>query len=62
MGSHHTAKDIDTPEFRIVWDADLLVNIPDEHADLEGEAMKIFITEIFRIETGRRIANRVFLE
>ncbi len=28
VGSHHSAGDIDTPEFRIVWDADWLVNIP----------------------------------
>jgi len=30
IANHHSAKDIDTLEFKILWDADWLVNIPDE--------------------------------
>ena len=33
IANHHSAKDIDTIEFRIVWDADWLVNIPVEFPD-----------------------------
>jgi len=62
VGSHHSAKDIDDPEFRIVWDADLLVNVPDEHANLKGDEMKSFISKVFRTDSGRRIANEAFLE
>lgn len=31
VGSHHSAKDIDTPEFRIIWNSDRLVNLKDEY-------------------------------
>ncbi len=33
VGSHHSARDIDTIEFRIIWDADALVNLADEEKD-----------------------------
>ena len=33
IANHHSAKDIDTIEFRIIWDADWLVNIPVEFPD-----------------------------
>ncbi len=35
VGSHHSAKGIDTPEFRIVWIADQLVNQKRDHEDPE---------------------------
>ncbi len=35
VGSHHSAKDIDTREFRIVWIADQLVNQKRDHQDQE---------------------------
>ncbi len=33
VGSHHSGDDIDTPEFRILWDADLLVNLEEARSD-----------------------------
>jgi hypothetical protein len=33
VGSHHSARDIDTVEFRTIWDADALVNLADEERD-----------------------------
>ena len=62
VGSHHSARDIDSPEFRIVWDADWLVNIPTERGDLEGQRLAQFIDKTFRTATGRRIAEETFLQ
>ncbi len=36
VGSHHSAKGIETPEFRIVWIADRLVNQKRDHRDEES--------------------------
>jgi len=62
VGSHHSARDIDTLEFRIVWDADWLVNIPEEHAGKTKEDLAKLIARVFRTATGRRLAEKMFLE
>jgi HD superfamily phosphodiesterase/DNA-directed RNA polymerase subunit RPC12/RpoP len=61
VGSHHSAGDIDTPEFRIVWDADWLVNIPEDYADRDPARLRDLVARVFRTATGRQIATRVFL-
>ncbi len=61
IGSHHSANDIDTPEFRIIWDADWLVNIPDEHPDADADQLKKLVARIFRTEAGRQLAKTRFL-
>ena len=61
VGSHHSAGDIDTREFRIVWDADWLVNIPDEHAGAGQEKLARLIARVFKTRCGRSLAERLFL-
>ena len=61
VGSHHSAKDIDTREFRIVWDADWLVNIPDEHAGASREKLAKLIARVFKTKRGRSLAEELFL-
>ena len=58
----HSAGDIDTPEFRIVWDADWLVNIPDEFDISDGTRISELIEEVFKTDRGKRIAETLFLE
>ena len=60
VANHHSAKDIDTPEFRIVWDADWLVNIPDEFDTSNEARIARLIDRVFKTEGGRRLAGRVF--
>ena len=60
VGSHHSAKDIDTIEFRILWDADWLVNIPEEHKDLTDEQLKNLAGRVFKTKTGRALAEELF--
>ena len=62
IANHHSARDIDTPEFRIVRDADWLANIPEEFDTSDEGRMSELIEKVFRIERGRRIAEGLFLE
>jgi len=62
IANHHRAKDINTLEFRILWDADWLVNIPVELPNIGREKLKKLIDKLFKTNTGRRIAVELFLE
>jgi hypothetical protein len=61
IANHHSAKNIDTIEFRVIWDADWLVNIPDECGAMNRNKLKEFISRIFKTDTGRRIAKELYL-
>jgi hypothetical protein len=61
VGSHHSAKDIDTIEFRIIWDADALVNLADEGPPRTRDQWKKKIEKVFRTATGKETAGRIFL-
>lgn len=61
VGSHHTAGKMDTPEFRTVWDADWLVNIPDEHATADRKKLARLVDRVFKTEKGRKLAEELFL-
>ncbi len=62
VANHHSAKDINTPEFKIVWDADWLVNIPEEFAEIDKEKLRKLIDKTFKTKQGRQIAVKLFLE
>lgn len=61
IANHHSAKDIDTTEFRILWDADWLVNLPDEFPDKKGEELERFIDKVFKTKTGNSLARSLYL-
>jgi len=61
IANHHSAREIDTVEFRCVWDADQLVNIPEEHAGATSEELRRIVQTIFKTEHGRTLAHRTFL-
>lgn len=56
VATHHSAGRLDTPEFRIVWDADRLANRDDEVGSKSPEATRAFIAKAYRTETGRAMA------
>ena len=62
VGSHHSGSDIDTQEFRILWDADWLVNIPDEFADSNKDELKGIIGRIFKTRSGKKKAYQLYIE
>ncbi|UCF43166.1 MAG: HD domain-containing protein [Planctomycetota bacterium] len=61
IASHHSARDIDTIEFNVVWDADRLVDIPAEFTGASKEELKQIIGKTFRTCAGRRIALELFV-
>jgi putative nucleotidyltransferase with HDIG domain len=62
IANHHSARDIDTIEFRIVRDSDQLVNIQDELSSASKDKLSRFIDRIFKTKTGHQIAVKSFVE
>jgi len=62
IANHHSAKDIDTIEFRIIWDADWLVNIPQDFADAGKKKLRQLIDKTFKTTRGRQIAVESFIK
>jgi putative nucleotidyltransferase with HDIG domain len=62
IANHHSGKDIDTSEFKIIWDADWLVNIPVEFSDIGKEKLQKLIDRVFRTDKGLKIAEELFLK
>lgn len=59
IANHHCAKNIDTPEFRMIWDADWLVNIPDEF-DINDKNKMRSLLQIFKTQPGLTLAKKTF--
>ncbi|MBM3471618.1 MAG: HD domain-containing protein [Armatimonadetes bacterium] len=57
IGSNHSARDVDTPEFRILWDADRLASIPDECGGKTPEEARILVERFYRTATGCAIGQ-----
>ena len=65
VANHHSDQDpeiVNTIEFKILWDADWLVNFPGRHRDRTVGEKEQAIEEIFKTETGKRFARQMFLE
>lgn len=60
IASHHSPGEVDTLNFKILYDADWLVNLKDEY-DLEGEKLARVIDRVFLTETGKDIARTIYL-
>ena len=61
IANHHSAKNIDTLEFRIIWDADNLVNFKEVVNNMDREQIRRSINKLFKTNTGRRKAEELFL-
>jgi hypothetical protein len=61
IGSHHSPGEVDTDNFRIIWDADWLVNLGDEFDLRDSEKTRGMIAKIFQTVTGKGIAERIYL-
>jgi putative nucleotidyltransferase with HDIG domain len=62
IANHHTLKDIDTTEFRIVLDADRLVNITEDYPDANEDKLQEIIGNKFKTHEGYSIAKKLFLK
>lgn len=62
IANHHSGKNIDTLEFRIIWDADWLTNIPDDFPDADRAELQKMIDTVFKTSKGRQIATETFIK
>ncbi len=61
VGNHHTPAGVDSPEFRILWDADALVNLADVTADKQPYAVESILNKSMVTEAGYRLAKKRYL-
>jgi hypothetical protein len=61
VADHHSAKFMDTVEFRVLWDADWLVNIPNWYAGAGREKIRQVVEKVFKTDKGRAMAREIFL-
>jgi putative nucleotidyltransferase with HDIG domain len=62
IADHHSAKFMDTIEFRVLWDADWLVNIPSWYKDAGIEKIRKVVKRVFKTDKGRALAQNIYLE
>ena len=58
VGHHHTYTDVEGMDYRILLEADFLVNLHEEKEPMEG--IKKAYDEIFRTEAGKQIVKTMF--
>jgi HD superfamily phosphodiesterase len=61
IGSHHTPAAIDSPEFRILWDADALVNLAEVLPAKSPDKIRSILEKCMVTEPGFRRAITLFL-
>lgn len=62
IASHHSPGEIDTLNFKIIWDADWLVNLQDEYDISDRKKLKGIIDKVFITDSGKAIAKGIYLD
>ncbi|MBP3475862.1 MAG: HD domain-containing protein [Lachnospiraceae bacterium] len=58
VAHHHTYDQVDNMDYRILLEADALVNLCEDH--LPADAVDTMLHKVFRTETGTRICRTIF--
>lgn len=61
IANHHSAKDkptVETKEFKVIWDADWLINFPETYPDIEPLKKAELIKSIFKTQKGFKLAKQ----
>ncbi|MCB2183505.1 MAG: HD domain-containing protein [Desulfobulbaceae bacterium] len=63
IGHHHSPREEETLNFKVLYDADLIVNLDDKQKESPSprEHLEKIINKSFLTDTGRKIAREVFL-
>ena len=61
IASHHSPGEIDTLNFKIIWDADWLVNLGDEYNIEDKKKLEKLINKIFSTKSGNKIGKSIYL-
>ena len=61
VGNHHCARGMNSIEFCCLWDADRLVNIPEECRSMDKTKLESFIDKVFRTKSGKEMAKQLYI-
>jgi HD superfamily phosphodiesterase len=61
IANHHSPGKIDTKNFKVLYDADWLVNLADEYDISDKSKLANIIEKVFLTETGKKIAQEIYL-
>ena len=61
IGHHHSPGEMDTDNFRVLYDADWLVNLGDEVGVGDKGKLKESIEKVFLTRAGKELAGKVYL-
>lgn len=61
VGAHHTPAGVPSPNFAILWDADMIVNLGDEMPDASPEKLSSIIEKSIKTDTGKRLAKQLLI-
>jgi len=62
IASHHSPGEVESDNFRLLWDADWLVNFGEELTLPDDRARRKAISEIFLTPTGKKVAAEIYLD
>ena len=60
IASHHSPGEVETDNFRIIWDSDWLVNLGEECDLADREKINGIIGKTFMTGTGKRVAEEIY--
>ena len=61
IASHHSPGEVNTLNFKILWDADWLVNLKDEYDIRNKKKLGMIIEKVFMTKTGKTKARKFYL-
>lgn len=64
IGHHHTSRPEETINFKVLYDADLIVNLEEKYSaePVQGERLEKILNASFLTESGRRIGKKALLK
>lgn len=61
IAHHHSLGKIDTQNFKILYDADWLVNLRDEYGIQNRNKLSNIIDRVFQTQSGKALATEIYL-
>lgn len=62
IACHHSPGKVDTRNFKVLYDADMLVNLKDEAGTQDKPKLEALIAKVFLTATGKNLAQREYLQ
>lgn len=62
IAHHHSPGKINTPNFKILYDADWLVNLRDEYDIRDEKKLSSIISKVFLTPGGKTLARKIYLQ